>query len=66
MLRAMWKYQWTQKRAELTEDLRNALYDESQGIIDIAIKLYIMAQIKAIADGTELVTVRDIKEVAAC
>ena len=65
MLRAMWKNQWTQKRTELTEELKNALYDESQGIIDIAVKLYAMAQVKVIADRTEIITVRDIKEVAA-
>jgi hypothetical protein len=65
MLRAMWKYQWTQKRTELTEELKNTLYDESQGIIDIAIKLYAMTQVKVIADETEIITAKDIKEVAA-
>jgi len=65
MLRAMWNNQWTQKRSELTEELRNTLYDESQGIIDIAVKLYALAQIKAIADGTETVTPVSIREVAA-
>jgi hypothetical protein len=65
MLRAMWKYQWTRKHTELTEDLKNTLYDESQGIIDIAIKLYAMAQSKVIADKTEVITAKDIKEVAA-
>jgi hypothetical protein len=65
MLRAMWKNQWTQKRAELTEELKNVLYDESQGIIDIAVKLYAMAQIKAIADRIEIVTIKGIREVAA-
>jgi len=64
MLRAMWKNQWTQKRTELTEELKNTLYDVSQGIIDIAVKLYAMAQIKVIADGTEAITAKDIKEVA--
>jgi hypothetical protein len=65
MLRAMWRYQWTQKSAELTEELKNTVYDESQGIIDIAVKLYVIAQIKAIADGTEIVTTRGIKTVAS-
>jgi len=65
MLRAMWKNQWTKKRTELTDELKNTLYNESQGIIDIAVKLYAMAQIKAIADGTEIITVKDIMEVAA-
>jgi hypothetical protein len=65
MLRAMWKNQWTRKHSELTEDIKNVLYDTSQGIIDIAVKLYAMAQSKVIADRTEIVTVKDIKEVAA-
>lgn len=65
MLRAMWKYQWTQKSAELTKDLRNVIYDESQGVIDVAVKLYAMAQIKAIVDRTEIVTVKEVKAVAS-
>jgi hypothetical protein len=65
MLNAMWKNQWTKKLSKLTEDMKNILYDTSQGIIDIAIKLFAMAQSKAIADRTEIVTIKDIKEVAA-
>ncbi len=65
MLQSMWKYQWTQKRCPLTKELEKILYDESQGIIDIAVKLYALAQIKAIADGTEAVTPFSVREVAA-
>jgi hypothetical protein len=65
MLRAMWKNQWTRKHTPLTSELKNVLYDESQGIIDIAVKLYALAQIKAIADGTEEITEKSIREVAA-
>jgi hypothetical protein len=65
MLRAMWKNQWTRNKIPLTAELKNILYDESQGIIDIVVKLYAMAQMKAIADGTETITAQTIKEVAA-
>jgi hypothetical protein len=65
MVRAMWKNQWTRKHTPLTDALKNALYDESQGILDIAVKLYAFAQAKAIGDGTEEVTVAAIREVAA-
>ena len=65
MLRAMWRYQWTQKYSELTEELKNVIYDESQGIIDIAVKLYAMAQVKAIALGTEQITEKIIREVSS-
>jgi len=65
MLRAMWQYQWTKKYIELTERLRNVVYDESQGIIDIAVKLFVMAQVKAIALGKEEVTEKILREAAA-
>jgi hypothetical protein len=63
MLRAMWKYQFLQKPTPLTNELKNVLYEESQGILDIAVKLYAMAQSKAIADGVETVTPQTIRDV---
>jgi hypothetical protein len=65
MIRAMWKNQWTRNHTPLTDELKNVLYDESQGILDIAIKLYAFAQAKVIGDGTEKVTAAAIREVAA-
>lgn len=41
---AMWKYQWLRNAKTLTEDLREKLYELSQGIADIAIKLFCLAQ----------------------
>lgn len=40
----LWRYQWTKKKTPLTPDLSDALYEESQGIVDIAVKLYMLAQ----------------------
>ena len=65
MIRAMWKNQWTREHTPLTDELKNVLYDESQGILDIAVKLYAFAQAKVIGDGTEKVTAAAIREVAA-
>jgi len=64
MLRSMWKYQWTQTKCPFTEDMKNTLYDETQGIIDLAVKLYGIAQIKAIFGGTECLTPATIRESA--
>jgi len=64
MLQSMWKYQWTKTICPLTKELKDTLYDESQGIMDLAIKLYAIAQTKAIADGTEAVTPKLIRDVA--
>lgn len=52
------------KESILTQDIIDALYDKSQGIVDIAVKLYAMAQIKAIATGKEIVTSATINQVA--
>lgn len=44
----MWRYQWTQEVTPLTDDLRQVLYEESQGIIDVVVKLFMLAQLRAI------------------
>jgi len=44
----MWRYQWTQEFTPLTDDLRQVLYEESQGIIDVLVKLFMLAQLRAI------------------
>lgn len=56
---SMWKHQWTRSKIPLTEEMRNILYEESQGIIDIAVKLYAMVQIKAITVGSDSFSARD-------
>lgn len=64
LIQGMWPLQWTKKENQLTEDIIDTIYDESQGIIDIAVKLYAMAQIRAIASGKEEINPPLIKQVA--
>lgn len=59
------EYQWTRKPAALDDELDDVLYEESQGIVDIAIKLFMIAQWRAIALGTEVITPALVKQVAA-
>lgn len=67
----MWRYQWTREPTPLTDDLRRVLYEESQGIIDLVVKLYMLAQLQAIQlnaftgrDKDERLTVGLFKHVA--
>lgn len=53
VLDGMWHYQWTAKKAPLTQELKDELYDVSQGLFDILIKVYALAQEWAIASGRE-------------
>lgn len=64
-IEGMWEYQWTKTFVPLTEEIKRAFYDECQGIIDIAIKLYKMVQWRAVSlGGDELITVDLIRRVA--
>jgi hypothetical protein len=62
---SMWSNQWTANVIVESDDFRNALYEESQGITDIAVKLYAMTQIRAIALGSETFKPSDFRIVAA-
>lgn len=64
-IEGMWEYQWTSQYTELTDELSEILYEESQGIIDVALKIYAMAQVKAITSTkSEKITVNLIKKVS--
>ncbi|HKQ05461.1 MAG TPA: ATP-binding protein [Blastocatellia bacterium] len=60
----LWLYQYTKQRFKLTGGLSHALHFESQGITDIAAKMYMIAQIYAISSGKETVTEKTLQFVA--
>jgi hypothetical protein len=61
----MWEYQWTKTDVAFTEEISDVLYQETQGIIDILIKLYKMVQWRAISlGGDEIITTDLIRQVA--
>jgi hypothetical protein len=62
---AMWNNQWTTSIISISDEFKNSLYEESQGITDIAVKLYAMTQIRAIALGHEKFSSSDFRIVAA-
>jgi hypothetical protein len=49
----LWKYQYTSHPTTLTDELSMALYSASQGIADMACKIYMLAQSRAIVLGGE-------------
>src|SRR5437879_3210803 len=63
-LESLWHYQYIQIPSELTDELAQTLYFESQGIADIAIKLYFLAQMSAIVRKEEGIT-RELLHMAA-
>lgn len=55
----LWKYQWLRKAdLKLSDDIQNCWYDLSQGILDIVVKLFVLAQLRAIDSGLERITIK--------
>lgn len=55
----LWKYQWLRKAdTTLSEDIRDRWYELSQGVLDIVVKLFVLAQLRAIDSGLERITVK--------
>lgn len=61
---ALWRYQFTHHATALTPELSQTLHDETQGITDLAVKIYMLAQIRAMTTGRECVAAALIRSVA--
>lgn len=60
----LWRYQWLNKRDEvLSNEIRDCWYELSQGVLDIVVKLFVLAQLRAIASKLERITVKVLKSV---
>lgn len=60
----LWQFQWVKHPVSLTPYMSDLLYHHCQGVVDIAIKLFAVAQVRAIHDGSETLTGELIDSVA--
>lgn len=56
LMKRLWQYQWLRNARPLDDDLETTMYDLTQGVMDIVVKLFVLAQIRAIATGAECIT----------
>ncbi len=61
---SIWKYQWIRNEVRLTAEMLDAVYEETQGIIVLAVVLYVLLQEDAIRSERETFQVDDIRRVA--
>ena len=61
---SLWRYQYTRVQTPLSQELNDVLYGESAGIVDFAVKLFLLAQVRAISTGVEKITPSIIRSVA--
>lgn len=60
----LFRFQWTANPIELSRSMSDLLYEESQGITDIAVNLFALSQYRAITTGIEQITSAIVKSVA--
>lgn len=61
---ALWRFQWLRKHDDvLSEELRDCWFDLSQGVHDIVVKLFVLAQMRAIVTKTERITPKLMEQV---
>lgn len=53
---SIWDYQWTKQETALTTELKDVFYEGCQGIIAIAVKLFILTQIETMKKKKEIIT----------
>jgi hypothetical protein len=63
LIKSLWKYQWTTEKAPYSDEWSKLFYEKSMGIVDIAVKLFVLSQIRAIVLGKETITPMIVNEV---
>jgi len=61
---SIWKYQWIRNRVPLTTEMLDMIYQETQGIIVLAVVLYVLLQEDAIITERETFRAEDIRRVS--
>lgn len=66
LIESLWDYQYIRQVCDLENNLKlsEVLYEETQGITDLAIKLFMFAQERAITSGEEKITTSIIRSAA--
>lgn len=59
----LWQYQITEKKVSFSEEFNDILYEDSQGIIDFAKKLFLWAQVEAINNNKSGITIKNIDKI---
>lgn len=63
-LQSLWQYQYVRKESPLTPEVSHTLYELTQGIPDLAVKMFRLAQMRAIGRDIEAVTPTVLRSIA--
>lgn len=60
----LWRYQWLKELTPLSEEINELFYNETQGITDLVVNLFIQVQLLALSLGKEKISINIIKRAA--
>lgn len=63
-LDGLWKYQWTANMVPLTNKLSSLIYEKTQGIHALVVRLFQLSQLQAISNGDDRLSPKLIEQVA--
>ena len=63
-VQSIWKYQWIRNEVKLTPQMLDVVYEKTQGIIVLAVALYVLIQEDAIQSARETFTIEDIRRIS--
>ncbi len=64
-IEVLWEFQWTRNAVPLVEEMLELFYSCTQGVIDLAIKLFVASQARAMVDGSETLSLELVADVFA-
>ncbi|CAB3755401.1 ATP-binding protein [Paraburkholderia humisilvae] len=64
LMEELWSYQWTRKSIAFSPEISKVFYQRTQGVVDLAVKLYVLSQYRAMITGEEEVTAELMEAVA--
>ncbi|PAD39541.1 AAA family ATPase [Terribacillus sp. 7520-G] len=64
LLESLWKYQWTEKVIPYRNEFAEVFYEETQGISDLVVKLFVYTQQIAIGSCKEEISIGLVRKVA--
>jgi hypothetical protein len=64
LAQTVWRFQWLRRPAELTEEMKQVMYEETQGVRAFIVDMFLVAQLYALWKGDETLTPELFKHVA--
>lgn len=64
-VKAIWKYQYTRNKVDLTREMSDALFEEAVGVPFLAVNIYMLVQESAIYSGEETFSPQSIHKIAS-